>query len=368
MDTETSQRLKLLITASAAFAMMGAGLSLYGPSVLSYQRLFDLSLGTAGWVLSAHWIGSLSGVLTMFFLPGRIGTRTGLVLLASGAVLLGSGLSFALTLLGAVILGLGYGTLTANFNPRILSAYGAQGPAMLALINAVFSLGAIAAPFAFSQIASHPERLFVLMGVLTLVIAIAAGAPPPKVAPSAPSGRGFRIHLPILVLGAIGIGMEVSVVGLGPSALVHSGLSEKTSAQLLSAFYVAFLIGRIALIFIAHKFPSFAIFVCGAVLTFFFLLGCAAISPFWFFAPMGFAIGLFFPGYFVTGIALLGNDPRSAPFLIGTAQIGAMVLPLALSQTIEPFGLHSFFWAAAVVALVLFLVSASFYPRLRAAA
>jgi hypothetical protein len=42
--------------------MMGAGISLYGPSVLSYQRLFNLTAGDAGWVLSAHWLGSLSGV------------------------------------------------------------------------------------------------------------------------------------------------------------------------------------------------------------------------------------------------------------------------------------------------------------------
>ena len=368
MDEARFQRLALLITGCAAFTMMGAGLSLYGPSVLSYQRLFGLTPGDAGWVLSAHWVGSLSGVLVMFLFPGRIGPRPGLFLLAAGGGLLGAGVSWGVTLLGAVTLGLGYGLLTAVFNPRILALFGARGPAMLALINAVFSLGAIMAPLAFSMVTSNPERLFMLMGALTFAVFLAAGPASRTKTSGAVAGTGFRINLPILILGALGIGLEVSLVGLGPSALVQSGIDEVTAAKLLSAFYLTFLLGRIVLIFIADRLPAFAIFLAGMVLTSAGLLGCALISPQWFFAPIGIAAGLFFPGYYVTGTAQLGNDPRVSPFLIGVAQVGAMLLPLGLAQTIEPLGLRGFFWVAAALTLGLSVMAAVVYPRLTRAA
>ncbi len=367
MDEARFQRLAVLITGSAAFAMMGAGLSLYGPSVLSYQKLFSLTAGDAGWVLSAHWVGSLSGVLAMFLYPGRIGPRPGLFLLAAGGALLGLGFSWALTLVGAAIMGLGYGMLTAVFNPKILALFGSRGPAMLALINAMFSLGAIMAPFAFSLVTSHPERLFALMGGLTFLIFLAAGPAGRTQTGHAAAGTGFRIHLPILILGAFGIGLEVSLVGLGPSALVASGIDETTAARLLSAFYLTFLFGRVALIFLADRLPAFGIFVVGMALTSLGLWGCALISPIWFFAPIGIAAGLFFPGFYVTGTALLGNDPRVSPFLIIVAQIGAMLLPLILAQSIVPFGPRGFFWATGGLTLGLTLLCLALYRPIQRA-
>lgn len=364
MDRSRFERLALLLTGSAAFAMMGAGLSLYGPSVLSYQALFSLSTEQASRVLSAHWVGSLSAVLVMFLYPGRIGPRPGLFLLAIGAGLLGAGLSWVVTLLGAVVLGLGYGSLTAVFNPRILAAFGARGPAMLSLVNAVFSLGAILAPLAFSLASSHPERLFILLGGLTLVILLAAGPAARAKSARAETAAGFRIHPLILLLGACGIGLEVSFVGLGPAALVRSGVAETTAAQLLSAFYLTFLAGRIALIFLAHRLPAFALYLMGMALASAGLWGCTLVSPVWFFPFVGIAAGMFFPGYYVTGTALMGNDPRVSPFLIGMAQIGAMVLPLILAQSIDPLGSRGFFWVAASLTLALSVVSALAYPRL----
>lgn len=370
MTTPTSSfdRMALLATGSAAFAMMGAGLSLYGPAVLSFERLFELTTAEASRVIAAHWVGSLSGVLAMFLFPERIGPRPGLVALALGAVLLGAGLGWTATLLGAAVLGLGYGALTAVFNPRILSAFGVRGPAMLSLINAVFSLGAILAPFAFSLIAERPERLFILMGLLTLVVAAGAG-PAGRVRAEDPGqgGGGFRLNLPILVFGAMGIGLEVAFAGLGPAALVRAGEDEATAARLLSAFYVAFLAGRVVLIFTAHRIAAFTIYVLGMVLAALALLGAALVDPGFFFPPLGLAAGLFFPGYYVTGSALLGRDPRVSPFLIGIAQIGAMGLPLILAIAVDPFGPRGFFWVTGGLAGALAALSLLAWPAMRKA-
>ena len=365
MDNSRFERLALLITGSAAFAMMGAGLSLYGPSVLSFQRIFTLSVAQAGWVLSAHWMGSLAGVLAMFFFPGRVGPRPGLALLALGTGLLGGGLSWWATLAGAAVMGLGYGSLTAVFNPRILAAFGARGPAMLSLINAMFSLGAILAPLAIMLVPDHAEKLFLGLAVLTLLVLLASGPAARAAGSTAAVGSGFRLRLPILILGMLAIGLEVSLVGLGPAALVKSGVTEASAARLLSAFYFTFLLGRVALVFIAHRIPDFAVFLGGVALAALALLGCALISPAWFFAPVGLAAGLFFPGFYVTGTRQLGADPRVSPFLIITCQFGAMILPLVLAQMLEPMGTRGFFYLTAGLAAALTLASAALYGRMR---
>lgn len=365
MDQANRQRTVLLVTGCAAFAMMGAGMSLYGPSVLSYQALFSLTTEQASRVLLAHWIGSLSAVVAMFFLPGRVGPRPALFLVAAGAGLLGAGISWAVTLGGALALGLGYGALTAVFNPRILTAYGARGPAMLSLINAVFSLGAIAAPLAFSLASAHPERLFLLVGAITALILLGAGPASRTKAAAAVAGAGpFRLRPLILMFGFLGIGTEVALVGLGPSALVRSGEAQPFAAQLLSAFYLAFLAGRIGLVFAAHRLPPFALYLIAAGLTSAGLWGCALISPVWFYPLTGLPAGMFFQAYYVTGTALMGDNPRVSPLLIGVAMSGAMLMPMALVTTIEPFGPLGFFWVTAAGATALTAGAALAYPRM----
>jgi MFS transporter, FHS family, glucose/mannose:H+ symporter len=50
---------------------------------------------------------------------------------------------------GIVIFGMGYGIATVVFNPRVLRAFGAKGPSMVSLLNAMFAVGAIVAPLGF---------------------------------------------------------------------------------------------------------------------------------------------------------------------------------------------------------------------------
>ena len=57
----------LLIAGILSFAVMGAGQSLYGPALPAFAREFGLTVGQAGWLVSALWIGSAAGVALMFF-------------------------------------------------------------------------------------------------------------------------------------------------------------------------------------------------------------------------------------------------------------------------------------------------------------
>lgn len=347
----------LLGAGIASFVLMGAGQALFGPALPTYERLLAITTAQAGWIVSAFWVGCFLGVAAMYFIGTRVTPRSGLAGLAVGAVLLASGGTWLPVVAGSVLFGAGYGLLTAVFNPRVLAVFGPRGPSMLSLLNATYSIGAIAAPQVFIALGGDPELVFGLMAVLAAALWLAAGpAGRVEVAVAAQSG-GFRLSWPILIFGAFAIGMEASLVGLGPTALVRAGLSEESAANLLSLFFVAFLAGRIALVFLAHLVPGFAIYTVAVALAALCSFGVAMGSAAWFFPPMGLATGLFFPGYYVTAAARMGSDARVAPVIIGMALIGAILSPLIYAQLIGVLGPRGFFWLIGGVAGTLTLAA-----------
>ena len=117
--------------------------------------------------------------------------------------------------------------------PRILIAFGARGPSMLSLINAVFSRGAIAAPYGFILMGGNPRPVFwAIAGLSVLAWGAAwkagmAGVHPPG------ASKGVRLRLPILSLALLAIRIEARLAGLGPFALIRIGMEEGGAARLL---------------------------------------------------------------------------------------------------------------------------------------
>lgn len=345
-----SARTALLLAGAASFIIMGAGQAVFGPALPGYERAFQVSTATAGWLISAFWVGCILAVAGMYFAGARLTPRAGLAAILIGATLLAAAPVWSLTLLGAFTFGLGYGCLTAIFNPRILAAYGARGTAMLSLVNAAFSIGAIAAPLIFVGLGSDPKLVFWGLAALTALTFAAAGSAGRARAPGPVNTDGFRLHLPILGFGLVAIGLEASLAGLGPTALIRAGIAETRAAELLSLFFVAFLAGRVGLVFLAHRIPPFAIYTAATGFAALCALGCAAISPALFFPPMGLATGLFFPGYYVTGTSKMGADARVAPVLLAAGLIGAILSPLIYARLIPLLGERGFFWLIGGVA------------------
>jgi fucose permease len=174
-------------------------------------------------------------------------------------------------------------------------------------------------------------------------------------------GRGFKLHWPILVLGLLSVGIEASLVGLGPSALNRASLSAQRAAELLSLFFVAALATRIMLVLVAHRFADFAIFVFAMGWAALCALGAALISPALFFPPLGISAGLFFQGIYVTATRKMGDDPRVSPVILALGQVGAILSPLFYTQFMDPLGSHGFFWLVTGVAAVAFVFSALSY-------
>ncbi len=344
MQGTSGARMALLGTGLISFVLMGLTQAIFGPALPVFKRQFDLDTAAAGWLISAFWVGCFLGVVVMFLAAGKVGARMGLAATGLGAALLGLGPVWPVVLLGGVFFGMGYGTLAADFNPRVLQAFGPRGPSMMTLLNAVFSVGAIAAPLAFIWMGSDPKPAFLAIAGLAAVIWLGSGSVARAKLGVATATGGFRMHWPTLLFGVLAIGMEAALVGLGPTALMRSGQEEVEAAKLLSLFYLAYLLTRSAMVFVVDRVPAFTIFTGAMVFATLCAAGAVFVSPAVFFPLLGVSGSLFFHGFFVTGTQKMGGDARVAPVLIGSGLFGATVLPLLCAQVVGGMGDRGFFW------------------------
>lgn len=344
----------LLFAGVASFILMGAGQSLYGPVLPAFSRAFGLDVSTVGLLVSAHWVGCAAGVGAMFLAPTKIGPRHVLAAMLVGALLLAWGANFSIALAGGFLFGAGYGAATVVFNPRVLRAFGPRGPAMLSLMNAAFGIGAIIAPLGYVALNSNPAPTFAICAALIAVVWLLAGragensatAPPSAAAPFAP-------HWPILIFHGLAIAIEACLIGLGPTALIRAGVAEVRAAELLSAFFIGFLLARLILTFIAHRLDVFGVGATALTLCGIASLFAATISPSAGFVVMGLCAGVFFPTIYVAASGTMQGHPRTAVAIIAAGMVGGIFAPLILSPLLPYMGDVGFFWVFGVLALAM---------------
>lgn len=343
----------LLFTGVASFVMMGAGQSLYGPALPAFSRQFAVTMAEAGVLVSAHWVGCFVGVALMYLKGEGVTPRHALAAMALGAGLIATLASWGVMLVGASIFGLGYGLATAVFNPRVLKAFAERGASMLSLLNATFGIGAIAAPLVFVAVGSDPGWSFGLTAALAVAIWLGAGSAGRGQTAMSGGERAFRPHWPIMGFGMAAIGMEACLIGLGPVGLIRAGVAEATAAQLLSGFFVVFLLARLGLVFLAHLVRPFQLFTLAIGLAAVLAFGAALWSPAVFFVALGAPVGLLFPGFYVTASGLMGEDFRVPPTIVASGLIGGIGAPLVMAPVMTALGERGFFWLVAGVLLTL---------------
>lgn len=349
--------LLLLVTGLGSFILLGLAQSIFGPVLPVYAEMFGLDIATVGWLLSVFWGGCLGGVTAVYVLPNAMGPKSGLALSAAGTALMALMSNWALVLVGGALFGAGYGMIAAVYNPRVLAAFGPRGPAMMGLLNAIFTLGAIASPKMFLALGSNPMLTFSLYTAVALAIfAVALGMGDTRVAGAVDSGK-VRLNWPILGFAAMGIGMESSLVGLGPTALTIAGKSEETTAELLSMFFITYLVARVALIFLATRLPAFLSYLAAMALTAACALGAIFGDVGLWFPLMGFACGFFFQGAFLTGLAKMGATTRVSAIMLTAGLVGAILQPMIIAQVLESLGSKGFFQIVLGISVIVSLAA-----------
>jgi MFS transporter, FHS family, glucose/mannose:H+ symporter len=355
----------LLATGLAAFILLGLAQAIFGPVLPVYAKSFGLQISSVGWLLSLFWGGCLAAVIAVYIFPSHLGPKWGLALAALGTALLALMHSWALVLLGGALFGAGYGVIAAVYNPRVLSAFGPRGPAMMSLLNAIFTLGAIAAPQIFLIFDRDPTLTFWLFtGFAGLILAVTTVMGDTRVEAQAETGV-LRIDWPILGFAALGIGIESSLVGLGPTALVIAGQSEEQATGLLSLFFIAYLIARLSLVFIANLVPAFLLYITAMTLTGALAAGILlGGDPALLFPLMGFGCGFFFYGAYLTGLMRMGSSTRVSAIMLGAGLCGAIVLPILVTQALGFLGPKGFFIILASLTSALLVAALWAAPRL----
>lgn len=354
----------LLATGIAGFVLLGLAQAVFGPVLPVYSRVFGLEISSVGWVLSVFWAGSLTAVGAVYLAPATLGPKTGLIAAAAGTALLALMSNWAVVLVGAALFGFGYGVIAAVWNPRVLAAFGPRGPAMMSLMNALFTLGAIAAPQMFLVLGQEPSAVFWVFTAYAGAILLATLAMGDTRAAPAASGSDGRIDWSILGFACLGIGLESSLVGLGPTGLVKAGATPEQAAKLLSLFFIAYLVARLSLVLIAHRIAPFAIYVAAVILL--SALTLAALmgeTAFWF-PFMGFACGYIFHGEYLTGLRRMGGTTRVSALLLAAGMAGAIVMPVVISQALGGLGRLGFFQIILAIALTLAVLGALSLRRL----
>lgn len=350
--------LALLLVGVASFVLMGAGQSLYGPALPVFARNFSISLGTAGLLVSAHWIGSAIGVGAMFVWGKHTTPQMVVLAMAIGCGFVAFGGIWPLVFVGALLFGAGYGAATVVFNPRMLQAFGPRGPAMLSMLNATFGIGAIGAPLLYVALGNDPARSFMVLGAFATLLVLCAGLAGNRGAVDTSVDAGpLKLHWRALSFGLFAIGLEATLIGLGPAALVKAGETETHAAQLLSAFFLTFLAARVVLSFSAHLLPPFTLFLIAISGAFLCALTAALWTPGLSFVAMGLFAGAFFPSEYVAATRKMGAHHLVAPTIISAGLVGGILAPLIISPFLDQMGERGFFWLITVAAGMLVLAA-----------
>lgn len=356
---------RILFAGLATFVLMGFGQALFGPTLPEVTRTFALPPGQAAFLITSQWVGSGFGVIASYFLSHRIVPRHALALLAVGAAGLAYQPYWWAMLASSLVFGAGYGLAAASFNPRVMAGFGHKGASMLSLLNAAFAAGAIVAPLAFIWMGSASSIAFGVVAIVCAVVFVfAADASAGSAAAPRPTPGGLRPDWLILGFGVISVGIEASLIGLGPTGLIATGETEKQAAEYLSYFFMAFLAARIVLGFTAHLFASFLLYGVAIAWAAVCIVAALLWAPGPAFVAMGISGGMFFPSYYVTAAQKMGDDPRVTPVILSAGLVGGIGMPVLIATVMPGFGPFGFFWVLCGLIFPTLLAAAFSFSRL----
>jgi MFS transporter, FHS family, glucose/mannose:H+ symporter len=378
LETPRASHLPLGLTLAGfvTFVLMGLLQAMFGPALFAIRSSFNLDVGTANFLLSAFFVGNVVMILANGALE-KVLSKTNSLLIAASCLTLGSlGLSLApswnLLLACAFLTGLGYGGGVLNFNTLFASGFGSRGTAMVSLLNAAWSVGAILGPIVIGVFLENFRLPFLLVAILTgLMIPFALSARQLESVQASPELRSerhgsSRIVWPWL-FGFAGIfllyvGAEVGA-GANESRHLHEafGMPLRDAAFFSSLFWLGGLIARVLAAPISLRVPApRLVLICLIGMGFSLALAHVPLL-----APYAYAAcGLFAGPIFPSALSWFTTQTRASlsmtSWILASANFGGVIFPpiiaalTAKNAAIIPTVLLAF--AVANVALVLTLL------------
>jgi fucose permease len=328
----------------AAFLALGVCGTLLGPTFQSLTRQFGMKLEDAGIFTTLQFGGVTVAVVIAGRLLDRINARYllagGMALMGAGLILLGVAQVLPVALLGALLLGFGYGALDVSPNVVIATLNPDRASAALNALNVFYGVGAVAGPqmvnfalernnFALAFFATAAFCLILIVPLWMVSIRIHPGdQPKPRVAIRWITLLPFALLLFAYVGGEVGfsswIVTQVNKVTLAGAA---------TATLAASIFWGGLTVGRAAASLVLRRLSddlwlAVSALSLGAGVAFLLLVPrsetVALVSSF----VAGFGCGPIFP----TVIGMVNNNYPEARgtasgALIAVGTVGAAVVP-----------------------------------------
>lgn len=339
-------------------AVLGLAAASLGPLIPLIRQRYAISIATSGLTFLAFSSLALVGAFVALFLVTKVQARIGLSLslIALSFGLLGIGLSptFPLFLAAAALAGLGFGFLDVAINQVVALGGGKRTPTMLLLMNSLFGIGAIFGPLLIAW-----AGLEALPFVLALVALLGLGFIAPttrlqgyvrsdtNLPPMSESQKRFLIAMALGFFFYIGV--EAGVAGWLSTHLIAVGWATQNAAASASVFWVAFTIGRLAVLPLTKFVSPSTITVVAMALT----VPSMALAMIPDFTLVGYLlVGATCSPVFPMGIAwvsqALPGNPRATGMLVLVVTTGSAILPFLTGAVIGEVGAV---YAASVLAV-----------------
>jgi MFS transporter, FHS family, glucose/mannose:H+ symporter len=377
LETPRDSNLPLGLTFAGfvTFVLMGLLQAMFGPALFSIRSSFNLDVGTANFLLSAFFVGNFMMILANGALE-KVLSKTNSLLISAVLLTLGSlGLSLAPSwnlLLGCAFLtGLGYGGGVLNFNTLFASGFGSRGTAMVSLLNAAWSVGAILGPILIGNFLENFRIPFLFVAIIAgLMIPLAFTA---RQLESAKSSLEIQSDTPgssriswLWILGfammfLLYVGAEVGAGANEPRHLHDAfGMPLRDAAFFSSLFWFGGLIARVLVAPISLRVPaSSLVLICLIGMSFSLALAHVPIL-----APYAYAAcGLFTGPIFPSALSWFTTQTRASlsmtSWILASANFGGVIFPpiiaalTATNAAIIPTVLLVFTMANAVLAFTL---------------
>jgi MFS transporter, FHS family, glucose/mannose:H+ symporter len=333
-----------------AFTCIGAIQSMYGPAYLMFTKRFSLSssmgfLGNPGVIVSAHFAGSVLGIIAQTQLERWLGTRLRLSLSSLFLVLGCLGVAFAsswiLVLLAAFVMGLGFGGIDVSINNLFSSGFGERGAAMSNIVNALFGVGAILGPLLIGFTPGNysiPFLIAFVMSLLVLYLFFSSFELDAHSVKNEASSAKNAVPINLSILGGFLLLFWTYVlveVGAASSETTHLvkvfSWSEQNAAFVNSLFWGGIALGRVLIAPFTTRFSPSNIVLGSVVLVAasLSLTGIGVISPIAY-TLAGIACGPIFPTGFVWMSKALGGGLSNASIVIASANFGGVATPYVI--------------------------------------
>jgi MFS transporter, FHS family, glucose/mannose:H+ symporter len=313
----------LMALGMMAFLQLGGLQAAYGPSFAAFQARHGVGLDTVGASVGAHFFGGFVGVIAAGLLLIRFGYRPLLVLasllMAFGAAAVALAPAWGMVLVGAAVIGLGYGLSVVLINFLFARAFAPRGAAAVNLINGAFGVGAVLWPALVGLVTAAlvARSADGLQGVTPVVFGVSALLATglavavtrvPWLPSMPPAGRRVWQGRPPVAAAAlfsallfVYVASEVSASSWSPTHVAAQSDAAR-GALAASLFWIGMTAGRFLAAFFAHRLrPRDLVWASSAA----GLVGLLLAG-----LP-----GMALPGYVLAGLALGPVFPTSVVWL-----------------------------------------------------